>query len=107
MRRRGKTEKEREENIWRSKHIFYRGAEKQRRKRRKIFGDGKNIFFWNRRKWRKKGGGRGIFGEGKSITEKEKEGQNSGNRSVLARFPDPLASKRGSGNLARSVLDGQ
>ena len=53
----------------------------------------------------RKGGG--IFGEGKSITEKEKEGQNSGNRSVLARFPDPLASKRGSGNLARSVLDGQ
>ena len=42
--RRGNTEKEREENIWRRKKIGGR-----RRKKRKIFGDGKNILRGRRR----------------------------------------------------------
>ena len=37
LRRRGKTKKE-------GKYIFYRGERKQRRKRRKIFGERKYIF---------------------------------------------------------------
>ena len=37
---RRKTEKEEEENIWRMKYLF-QGTSKQRRKRWKIFGEGK------------------------------------------------------------------
>ena len=36
-----KTEKEKEEDIWRRKIYFLQRRSKQRRKRRKIFGEGK------------------------------------------------------------------
>ena len=55
---RRKTEKEEEENIWRMKYLF-QGTSKQRRKRWKIFGEGKYIL-QRRRKleeeniWRRK-----------------------------------------------------
>ena len=36
-------EKEEEENIWRGKMYFLWGEERRRRKRRKIFGEGKSV----------------------------------------------------------------
>ena len=40
----GKRKIEKEENIWRKKECFFGGEEKQKRERRKIFGEGKRIF---------------------------------------------------------------
>ena len=49
----GKTEKKKEENIWKRKAYFWL----RRRKRRKIFGEGKYLFLWRRGKMEKEKGG--------------------------------------------------
>ena len=51
------------ENIWRRKIFWGGGEEKRKEKRRKIFGEGKYIFWGGKEKLRRKRGK--IFGEGK------------------------------------------
>ena len=43
LRRRIKTKKKRGDNIWRRKIYFFKGKDKCRRKRRKLFGEGNSL----------------------------------------------------------------
>ena len=80
---RGRMQKEKEENIWRRKIIFLAeaekngegkgGEEKQRRKKRNIFGDGKFSFFEEIENGEGKGG--------KYLAEEMKNGE--GNRGKI------------------------
>ena len=54
--RKRRTEKEKEESIWKKKINFRGGKEKQSRKTRKVFGEGKYIFLWRRKNREGKGG---------------------------------------------------
>ena len=67
MARKRKTEKEKEENIWKRKTYFFLVEKKRTRKRGKIFGEGKYILFLSGMKTEKER--REIFVEGDFFVE--------------------------------------
>ena len=79
--RRGKSEKEKEENSWRRRISFSRRRIKHRRKRRNILGEGKHLFCGVEDKRRRKR--RNIFGERRYLFVEEKKNGEGKKRKYL------------------------